>query len=152
MESSKDFGKKEGRVIQVNEGELKKHVSEIVRESVEETLNGLLEAEADQLCQARRYERNAERASKHTETSGGRHHRCKKERHPLRTSTQTASGRISDGAQTLVGWKNDAGGCRKDMRDGGILIPVQSGCGTEIQINFNEKVYFSAQSVSYYSM
>jgi len=63
MESSKDFGKKEARVIQVNEGELKKHVSEIVRESVEETLNGLMEAEADQLCQARRYERNADRAS-----------------------------------------------------------------------------------------
>ena len=63
MESSRDFGKKEGRVIQVNEGELKKHVSEIVRESVEDTLNSLLEAEADSLCQARRYERNAERAS-----------------------------------------------------------------------------------------
>lgn len=63
MESSKDFGKKEARVIQVNEGELKKHVSEIVRESVEYTLNGLLEAEADQLCQARCYERNADRAS-----------------------------------------------------------------------------------------
>ena len=46
MESSRDFGKKEGRVIQVNEGELKKHVSEIVRESVEDTLNSLLEAEA----------------------------------------------------------------------------------------------------------
>ena len=63
MESSRDFGKIEGRVIQVNEGELKKHVSEIVRESVEDTLNSLLEAEADSLCQARRYERNAERAS-----------------------------------------------------------------------------------------
>jgi len=63
MESSWDFGKMEGRFIQVNEGELKKHVSEIVRESVEDTLNSLLEAEADSLCQARRYERNAERAS-----------------------------------------------------------------------------------------
>ena len=80
MESSKDFGKKEGRVIQVNEGELKKHVSEIVRESVEETLNGLLEAEADQLCQARRYERNAERAS----TRAGHYTR----------SLQTAAGEV----------------------------------------------------------
>ena len=34
-----------------------------MRESVEETLNALLEAEADHLCQAKRYERNAERAS-----------------------------------------------------------------------------------------
>lgn len=63
MERIKDYGKREARVIQVNEGELKKHVSEIVRESVEETLNALLEAEADHLCQAKRYERNAERAS-----------------------------------------------------------------------------------------
>lgn len=50
MESNRDCGKKEARVVQVNEGELKKHVSEIVRESVEDTLNALLEAEADQLC------------------------------------------------------------------------------------------------------
>jgi len=35
MEGNKNFGKTEARVIQVNEGELKKHVSEIVRESVE---------------------------------------------------------------------------------------------------------------------
>lgn len=35
---------------------------EVVRQSVEETLNGLFEAEADALCQARRYERNAQRA------------------------------------------------------------------------------------------
>ena len=73
---------------------------------------------------------------------------AKKKRYPLRTSAQTASGGISDCTQTLVGRKNDAGGCRKDMRDGGIFIPLQSGCGTEIQINFNEKVYFSAPSAS----
>jgi transposase-like protein len=34
----------------------------MVRSSVEETLNGLLDAEADQLCQARRYQRRPERA------------------------------------------------------------------------------------------
>ncbi|MGN0008261.1 MAG: transposase [Desulfovibrionaceae bacterium] len=73
----------EGRVIQVNEGELKKHVSEIVRESVEGTLNSLLEAEADSLCQARRYERNAERAStwaghytRSLQTTSGAPHGC----------------------------------------------------------------------------
>jgi transposase-like protein len=33
----------------------------VVRQSVEETLNGLLEAEADELCGARRYERSVER-------------------------------------------------------------------------------------------
>lgn len=35
MESSRDFREKEGRVIQVNEGELKKHISKIIRKSVE---------------------------------------------------------------------------------------------------------------------
>lgn len=50
-------------VLAVDEQELRLHVSEVVRQSVEETLKGLLEAEADALCQARRYERNANRAS-----------------------------------------------------------------------------------------
>jgi putative transposase len=37
-------------------------VKEVVRRSVDETLNGLLEAEADQLCGAQRYERSPDRA------------------------------------------------------------------------------------------
>lgn len=45
------------KVIEVNEGKIKSHVEEIVRGSVEETLNMLLESEAEQLCQASRYER-----------------------------------------------------------------------------------------------
>jgi putative transposase len=52
-----------GKVIQIDEGQLKDQLGALVRESVEETLNGMLEAEADRLCQARRYERNAQRAS-----------------------------------------------------------------------------------------
>ena len=63
MDATKEQGKKKVSVIAVDEQELRSHVSEVVRQSVEETLNGLLEAEADALCQARRYERNAQRAS-----------------------------------------------------------------------------------------
>ena len=63
MDAIKEPGKKKVSVIAVDEQELREHVSEVVRSSVEETLNGLLEAEADALCQARRYERNAQRAS-----------------------------------------------------------------------------------------
>lgn len=48
-------------VIKVNEEALKSHLNELVRNSVEETLNKLLEEEADRLCRAKRYERNAER-------------------------------------------------------------------------------------------
>ena len=50
-----------GSVIRVDEQELRGHLDEVVRVSVEETLNGLLDAEADQLCQAKRYERTADR-------------------------------------------------------------------------------------------
>ena len=50
-----------GSVIRVDEQELRGHLDEVVRTSVEETLNGMLDAEADQLCQARRYERTADR-------------------------------------------------------------------------------------------
>jgi putative transposase len=52
-----------GKVIQIDEGQLKDQLGALVRESVEDTLNGMLEAEADRLCQAKRYERSAERAS-----------------------------------------------------------------------------------------
>ena len=63
MEDSRQREKRKVPVIEVDERQLRAHVSEVVRQSVEETLNGLLEAEADELCKARRYERNAERAS-----------------------------------------------------------------------------------------
>ena len=44
-------------VIQIDEQQIRSHVEEVVRSSVEDTLNGLLDAEADQLCQAKKYER-----------------------------------------------------------------------------------------------
>ena len=49
------------KVIRIDESELRGHVDQVVRQSVEETLNGLLEAEADALCGANRYERSADR-------------------------------------------------------------------------------------------
>lgn len=47
--------------IQVNEEELRGHIDEHVRSSVEETLNALLDAEADAQCKAGRYERTPDR-------------------------------------------------------------------------------------------
>src|SRR6202163_1568296 len=47
--------------LRVDEAKLRGHVDEVVRSSVEETLNALLDAEADQICRAQRYERSAER-------------------------------------------------------------------------------------------
>jgi putative transposase len=46
-----------GSVVQIDEGKIQAHLDEVVRSTVEETLNALLDAEADQLCGARRYER-----------------------------------------------------------------------------------------------
>jgi putative transposase len=52
-----------GKIIQIDESRVRDHLAEIVRGSVEETLNTMLQKEADELCQARRYERKAERVS-----------------------------------------------------------------------------------------
>jgi putative transposase len=48
-------------VITIDQGQLKNHLDQLVRQSVEQTLNALLEAEADQLCGAKRYERSPDR-------------------------------------------------------------------------------------------
>jgi hypothetical protein len=41
-------------VLRIDQGQLHKHLDQIVRDSVEQTLNALLDAEADQLCGAKR--------------------------------------------------------------------------------------------------
>jgi Transposase, Mutator family len=50
-----------GQVIQIDEARIRDHLGEMVRGTVEETLNAMLDAEADRLCGARRYERNEAR-------------------------------------------------------------------------------------------
>ena len=49
------------KIVQLNEEVIKGQIKELVRGSVEETLNELLEAEAEKLTQAARYERNEQR-------------------------------------------------------------------------------------------
>lgn len=49
------------KIIHLNEEALKQDLSEIVRGTVEETLNKLLDAEADRITGASRYERSEER-------------------------------------------------------------------------------------------
>jgi putative transposase len=48
-------------IVQLDAEQLRSHVDEVVRGTVEETLNALLDAEADTLCGAKRYERSADR-------------------------------------------------------------------------------------------
>lgn len=50
-----------GQIIQIDEARIRDHLGEMVRGTVEETLNALLDAEANQLCGAGRYERSEAR-------------------------------------------------------------------------------------------
>jgi transposase-like protein len=58
---SDSVSKKLGKVIQIDEDQIQQHLGDLVRGTVEETLNKLLDAEADQLCNATRYERTEAR-------------------------------------------------------------------------------------------
>ena len=49
------------KVIKIDEAQIRNHLGEMVRSTVEETLNDMLDAEADQLCGAGRYERTEAR-------------------------------------------------------------------------------------------
>ena len=44
--TQKDYTTKSGKIIQINESQVKEHLSEIVRGTVQETLNQLLDEEA----------------------------------------------------------------------------------------------------------
>lgn len=57
----KHYNAKATKIIQIDEEQVKDHLGELVRGTVEETLNNLLDAEADQLCNAARYERTEAR-------------------------------------------------------------------------------------------
>jgi putative transposase len=54
-------GNELSNVIRIDEERVREHLGHIVRGTVEETLNALLEAEADRLCNAGRYERTEAR-------------------------------------------------------------------------------------------
>ena len=56
-----ESNKKLGNVIEIDQARIENHLGELVRGTVESTLNALLDAEADRICGARRYERTDER-------------------------------------------------------------------------------------------
>ena len=49
------------KVLKVDEGAIIDHVNSVVRDTVEDTLNRLLDEEADQICGAKRYEHSSRR-------------------------------------------------------------------------------------------
>jgi len=70
--AQKESSTEGGTIIQINEKQIKDHLGEIVRGTVQETLNALLDEEASRLCNARRYERTEgrkdQRAGHYTRT------------------------------------------------------------------------------------
>ena len=60
-----------GEIIHLNEEEVKAELGEMVRKTVEETLNAMLEEEADEITQAHKYERT----ESSTDTRAGHYHR-----------------------------------------------------------------------------
>ena len=56
-----DSTKPLSKVIRIDESEIRGHLNEIVRGTVEETLNAMPDAEADELCNAQRYEHSPDR-------------------------------------------------------------------------------------------
>ena len=60
-QTSAEQGHKLQQALKIDTQQVQTHLDSVVRQSVEETINGLLDAEAEQLCNAGRYERSAER-------------------------------------------------------------------------------------------
>lgn len=58
---AEDTTKRMGNVIRIDEGEIRGHLTELVKGTVEETLNAMLDAEADAMCYAQRYEHSPDR-------------------------------------------------------------------------------------------
>ena len=52
----RDCTQEREKVIQINEGAIRDHLGALVRSTVEETLNGMLDAEANRLCNAEKYQ------------------------------------------------------------------------------------------------
>ncbi len=67
----KDYSAKSDKIIQLNEEAVRNHLGQIVRSTVEQTLNEMLDAEADRLCNAKKYQRNEAR----TDTRAGHYQR-----------------------------------------------------------------------------
>lgn len=56
-----NHSKKLGKVVNIDDAKITDHLGELVRGTVEETLNAMLDAETDTLCGAQRYKRSPDR-------------------------------------------------------------------------------------------
>ena len=56
-----NFTETRARIVEINEGLVREHLAEMVRSRVEDTLNKLLDSEAERLCNAEKFERTERR-------------------------------------------------------------------------------------------
>ena len=57
----KDTTKPLSKVTRIDESKIRGHLDEMIRGTVEETLNAMLDTEADEMCNAQRYEHSTDR-------------------------------------------------------------------------------------------
>jgi putative transposase len=81
----------EKKIIQFNESAIKDHLGEMVRSTVEETLNQMLDAEADHLCNAEKYQCSEARK----DTRAGHYQR----------KLHTRAGEVDQGKKNIVAKK-----------------------------------------------
>ncbi len=86
-------------VISIDRATLKSHLDQVVRGTVEETLNALLDAEADQLCGAKRYAHSPDRVDTHA----GHYER----------QLHTKAGEVTLKGHKESGVKSYSGNCRR---------------------------------------
>jgi hypothetical protein len=110
MEPTNQGEVKLSQAIQIDKGKIQEHLGEVVRGTAEETLNAMLDAEADRLCRAGRYER----AEARKDTRVGSYHlsrpydkpRCKMSasRYQWPSFSRRTLTRQASGTMLLVGW------------------------------------------------
>jgi len=71
---STEAAKNLNRVIKIDEARIHSHLDEMIRDTVQETLNKMLDDEADRLCNAQRYEHTEGRTDTRAGSYGRRLH------------------------------------------------------------------------------
>src|SRR5262245_8164251 len=119
-------------VITIDDERIKSHLDRVVRGTVEETLNALLDAEADRLCNAQRYERSAARR----DTRAGHYERGPSDqgRRGAAEGSEAAPADVRDGDHRALSAARELGrrGADRDVSGRGIGAPGRGHYGGSV--------------------